>query len=100
MVLFVIMSLIFLSLRAGLLSLVPNVLPIIVLFGLMGWTGITLNISTSMIAVIAIGIAVDDTIHYFSEFNVQLRAHRRPGARHPRTSCASSASRSCTRRWR
>ena len=73
-VLFLIMSLIFLSVRAGLLSLVPNVLPIIVLFGLMGWTGITLNISTSMIAVIAIGIAVDDTIHYFSEFNVQLRA--------------------------
>jgi hypothetical protein len=54
--------------------MVPNVLPIIVLFGLMGWAGITLNISTSMIAVIAIGIAVDDTIHYFSEFNVQLRA--------------------------
>jgi predicted RND superfamily exporter protein len=73
-VLFVIMSFIFLSLRTGLLSLVPNVLPIIVLFGLMGWTGIALNISTSMIAVIAIGIAVDDTIHYFSEFNVQLRS--------------------------
>lgn len=72
--LLVIMSLIFLSLRAGLLSLVPNVVPIIVLFGIMGWTGISLNISTSMIAVIAIGIAVDDTIHYFSEFNVQLRA--------------------------
>jgi hypothetical protein len=71
--LLVIMSLIFLSLRAGLLSLVPNVFPIIVLFGIMGWTGIPLNISTSMIAVIAIGIAVDDTIHYFSEFNVQLR---------------------------
>jgi predicted RND superfamily exporter protein len=69
-----IMSLIFLSLRAGLLSLVPNVIPIVVLFGIMGWTGISLNISTSMIAVIAIGIAVDDTIHYFSEFNVQLRA--------------------------
>ncbi|MGH7787317.1 MAG: MMPL family transporter, partial [Candidatus Binatia bacterium] len=72
--LFILMSLIFLSLRAGLLSLVPNVVPIIVLFGLMGWLGITLNIATSMIAVIAIGIAVDDTIHYFSEFNVQLRA--------------------------
>jgi predicted RND superfamily exporter protein len=72
--LLVIMSLIFLSLRAGLLSLVPNVIPIIVLFGIMGWAGIPLNISTSMIAVIAIGIAVDDTIHYFTEFNVQLRA--------------------------
>ncbi len=73
-ILFVLMSGIFLSLRAGLLSLVPNVVPVVVLFGIMGWSGITLNISTSMIAVIAIGIAVDDTIHYFSEFNVQLRA--------------------------
>jgi predicted RND superfamily exporter protein len=72
--LFVIMSAIFVSVRAGLLSLVPNVIPIMVLFGIMGWSGIALNISTSMIAVIAIGIAVDDTIHYFSEFNVQLRA--------------------------
>lgn len=72
--LFVIMSAIFVSVRAGLLSLVPNVIPIFALFGLMGWLGIALNISTSMIAVIAIGIAVDDTIHYFSEFNVQLRA--------------------------
>ena len=72
--LLLIMSLIFTSIRAGLLSLVPNVIPIIVLFGIMGWAGIPLNISTSMIAVIAIGIAVDDTIHYFSEFNVQLRA--------------------------
>ena len=73
-VLFLIMSLIFLSLRAGLLALVPNVIPIVALFGLMGWAGIRLNIATSMIAVIAIGIAVDDTIHYFSEFNRQLRA--------------------------
>jgi predicted RND superfamily exporter protein len=60
--LLLIMSLIFTSIRAGLLSLVPNVIPIIVLFGIMGWAGIPLNISTSMIAVIAIGIAVDDTI--------------------------------------
>ncbi|MBX3027436.1 MMPL family transporter [bacterium] len=73
-VLLLIMSLIFLSVRAGLLSLVPNVAPIIVLFGLMGWTGIPLDISTSMIAVIAIGIAVGDTIHYFSALNVRLRA--------------------------
>ncbi len=73
-ILLLLMSALFLSLRAGLLSLVPNLLPIGVLFGLMGWTGLTLNISTSMIAVIAIGIAVDDTIHYLSEFNRQTRA--------------------------
>ncbi len=72
-VLLVLMSLLFLSLRTGLLALVPNVIPILILFGAMGLTGIDLNISTSMIAVIAIGIAVDDTIHYLSALNVELR---------------------------
>jgi hypothetical protein len=68
------MSTLFLSIRTGLLSLVPNVVPIIGLFGLMGFAGIDLNISTSMIAVIALGIAVDDTIHYFNEFKLQIQA--------------------------
>lgn len=72
-VLLLLMSTLFLSLRAGILSLVPNILPVFVLMALMGFTGITLNISTSMIAVIAIGIAIDDTIHYLSEFNRQTR---------------------------
>ncbi len=72
-VLLVLMSMLFLSLRAGMLSLVPNVIPIVILFGTMGWLGIDLNVSTSMIAVIAIGIAIDDTIHYLSAFNAQVR---------------------------
>lgn len=72
-VLLVLMSLLFLSLRAGLLSLIPNIFPIVILFGLMGWSGISLNISTSMIAVIAIGIAIDDTIHYLTAFNSEVR---------------------------
>ena len=71
--LWVVMSVLFLSVRVGLLSLLPNVFPIILLFGLMGWTGISLNISTSLIAALAIGIAMDDTIHYLSEFNDELR---------------------------
>jgi hypothetical protein len=58
----------------GFLSLIPNIFPIVVLFGIMGWTGISLNISTSLIAVLAIGIAVDDTIHFFSAFNEEMRA--------------------------
>lgn len=72
-VLLVLMSLLFLSIRTGFLALVPNIIPIIILFGAMGLLGIDLNISTSMIAVIAIGIAVDDTIHYLSALNVELR---------------------------
>jgi len=73
LVLLVLMSFLFLSVRTGLLALVPNVIPIVLLFGAMGIAGIDLNISTSMIAVIAIGIAVDDTIHYLSALNTELR---------------------------
>jgi predicted RND superfamily exporter protein len=69
----VIMATLFLSLRIGLLALVPNVVPIVLLFGLMVLTGIDLNVSTSMIAVIALGIAVDDTIHYLSALNTAVR---------------------------
>ncbi len=71
-VLVILMSSLFLSVRTGLLSLVPNIVPIVALFGLMGFAGIDLNVSTSMIAVIALGIAVDDTIHYFNEFKLKL----------------------------
>jgi hypothetical protein len=73
LVLAILMSLLFLSVRVGLLSLIPNVVPIIILFGLMGWFGISLNISTSLIAAIALGIAIDDTIHYLSCFNGEMR---------------------------
>jgi len=72
LVLLLLMSLLFLSLRAGLLSLVPIVMPIALLFGIMGWAGINLNISTCMIAVIAIGITVANTIHYLNTLNAEI----------------------------
>lgn len=67
------LSFLFVSIRVGVLALVPNVIPTVILFGLMGWFGISLNVSTSMIAAIAIGIAIDDTIHLLSSFNAELR---------------------------
>jgi len=72
-VLLLLLSLMFLSPRVGVMALIPNVFPTFVLFGIMGWWGITLNVSTSMIAAIAIGIAIDDTIHLLSTFNSELR---------------------------
>jgi predicted RND superfamily exporter protein len=72
-VLLALLSFLFLSVRVGVLALIPNVVPTVVLFGIMGWTGVSLNISTSMIAAIAIGIAIDDTIHFLSTFNSELR---------------------------
>jgi predicted RND superfamily exporter protein len=56
------------SLPLGLLSVIPNVVPIAAMLGAMGYLGISLNSFNSMIASIAIGIAVDDTIHILTGF--------------------------------
>lgn len=47
-------------------SMIPNLFPIIMTLGLMGWTGIALDVATTMIASVTIGIAVDDTIHFIA----------------------------------
>ncbi len=68
-VIFIIMFALFLSFKVGLIAIVPNLFPIVINFGLMGWFGIELSMATSLIASIAIGLAVDDTIHYLVRFN-------------------------------
>lgn len=75
-IIFVVMTLLFRSLRAGLLSMVPNLVPILIVFGLMGWSGVTLNIGTSIIACVAIGISVDDTIHFLIDYQRRQREGR------------------------
>jgi predicted RND superfamily exporter protein len=72
-VIFIVMSLMFLSVRIGFLAILPNALPILIFFGVMGWSGIYLNLGTSLIAAIALGIAVDSTIHYMARLNLELR---------------------------
>ncbi len=72
---FLIMSAMFTSLKGGLISLVPSVIPIVLMFGVMGLLGIALNPGTAMVAVIAIGIAIDGTVHLFSRYNVLSRRH-------------------------
>jgi hypothetical protein len=72
-VIFVVMSAMFLSFRVGMLAIVPNVLPIVIFFGAMGWSAIYLNLGTSLIAAIALGIAVDSTIHFMARLNLELK---------------------------
>jgi len=67
----IIMFLVFRSITLGFLSLLPNLFPIILNFGLMGAFGIPLNTATALISSVALGIAVDDTIHFLSEYNKQ-----------------------------
>ncbi len=58
----------------GLLSLLPNLIPIAVVMGIMGYAGIPLDATTATIAPIALGIAVDSTIHYLIRFRREHRA--------------------------
>ncbi|MCF8129598.1 MAG: MMPL family transporter, partial [Deltaproteobacteria bacterium] len=67
------MSLLFLSAKVGFMAIVPNLFPIVISFGLMGWLGIELSVATSLIASIAIGLAVDDTIHYLVRYNFEFK---------------------------
>ncbi|MCP4077611.1 MAG: MMPL family transporter [Gammaproteobacteria bacterium] len=68
-------SLLFVDIRAGLIALVPNVFPVIVLFGVMGYFNIPLDSGTTMVAVIALGISVDDTIHFLSRYHFFTRGN-------------------------
>jgi predicted exporter len=70
---FAVMVALFLSSKVGLIAVVPNIFPILVNFGLMGLLGIPLSTATALIASIAIGLAVDDTIHYLVRYNSEFK---------------------------
>jgi predicted RND superfamily exporter protein len=67
------LSLLLTSLRVGLYALIPNLLPIAVYYGVLGIAGVPLNLATSLIGAITLGIAVDDTVHYFARFALEAR---------------------------
>jgi predicted RND superfamily exporter protein len=54
--------------RIGLLSMIPNLLPLVTILGVMGWLDIPLDMSTVLIGSVAIGLVVDDTIHFMHNF--------------------------------
>jgi hypothetical protein len=60
------------SIGAGLVAMLPNVLPVLMVFGGMGWLGIDVDVGSMMTASIALGVAVDDTIHYLNWFREEL----------------------------
>ncbi|MEN8182726.1 MAG: efflux RND transporter permease subunit, partial [Myxococcota bacterium] len=60
---YLVLVVMFMDFRVGLIALLPNALPIAIYFGALGFTGVTLNPSTSLVGSLALGIAVDDTIH-------------------------------------
>lgn len=64
------------DLRLGLVAMIPNLTPILLTLGLMGWIGLPLDLFTMLIGAIAIGLAVDDTIHFMHNFR---RYHHQSG---------------------
>lgn len=65
-------GLMFRNLPMVVISLIPNMLPLLMIAGIMGWSDIDLKLSTSIIFTIAFGIAVDDTIHFISKLRIEL----------------------------
>jgi len=65
---FAVIFLIFRSWRFGLLAVIPNLFPVIAIFGVMGWLDISLNVATIMLASVALGVVDDDTIHFISRY--------------------------------
>lgn len=74
------MALLFRSLRVGVLSILPNALPMLFTAGFMGWLGIDLSFSTVTIFSISLGIAVNTTIHYLARLRVEIALDGDPRA--------------------
>ncbi|MCX7744908.1 MAG: MMPL family transporter [Flavobacteriales bacterium] len=68
----VLFGMLFRSWRMILIALIPNIFPLLIIAGWMGFMDINLKVSSSIIFTIAFGIAVDDTIHFLSRFRIEL----------------------------
>ncbi len=69
------MAYMFRSLRMIVVSLIPNLLPLLVTAGLMGYLGVPIKPSTILVFSIAFGISVDDTIHFLAKYRQELQAN-------------------------
>ena len=68
----VILLIVFGSIKAGFIALIPNLIPAFLAFGLLGLLNIPLDFNTMMIAPIIIGIAVDDTVHFMTRYRNEV----------------------------
>lgn len=70
---FLVISLVFRSLKAGAMAMIPNIIPVVINFGYMGIMEIPLSTATFPVAIIALGIAVDDTIHFMVRYANEIK---------------------------
>ncbi len=73
-----IMGFLFRSWKMLLISMIPNIIPLIITGGVMGLFGIKLTASTAIVFVISFGIAVDDTIHFLTRYKLERRMGHSP----------------------
>jgi predicted RND superfamily exporter protein len=69
----IIFWILFRSWRMVLIGLIPNLIPLMIMAGTMGYVGISMKMSTSILFTIAFGIAVDDTVHFLSKLRLEMR---------------------------
>jgi len=70
------MAYLFRSFRMIVISLIPNLLPLVVTAGVMGFVGVPIKPSTILVFSIAFGISVDDTIHFLAKYRQELMANQ------------------------
>lgn len=73
------MTILFRSVKMGLLSMIPNIVPVLVTLGFMGWTNIYVSASMIVVINIALGLAVDDTIHFLYAYRKYGNQEREQG---------------------
>lgn len=71
-----IMGLLFRNIKMIIISIIPNIIPLLVTAGIMGYFGIPLKPSTALIFSIVFGISVDDSIHFLAKYRQELFAHK------------------------
>ncbi len=76
LIIFILLSLIFRSLAAGLLGIIPLSISVLILFGLMGLTGIRLDIATALLSSVMIGVGVDYSIHFLWRYKEERKQNR------------------------
>lgn len=71
----VVLLFVFRSYKAGVIAIIPNLIPSVLAFGLMGLLGIPMDFFTMMLAPIIIGIALDDTVHFLTLYRSDVLVH-------------------------
>lgn len=71
---YLMMTVAFRSWKLGFVALLPNIAPILIVIGTMGWVGLKINIATAMLGSISMGLAVDFSIHYLYRFQHERRS--------------------------